>query len=239
MNQEERSHQNSILLTLWSQTSQPLELWGINSVETWALKFLVVYVAEPGENTTKEGGREWQEMFAKGSNFSLQFWGISWRNKLAKAKEKLRNKLLEACTGSLQRRLLLLLPLERSFNWLLRSDGPADVLQHEESKIGLESNLELSLYVLSSSGHLKSLRCQRSLKGEAPDTFMTQALFPVSHTLKIMPGSSSHWNFGFVSETLTVLTPYESPKCLLHVGFLRILRKRLNCSVRLICRGRF
>lgn len=35
---------------------------------------------------------------------------------------------------------------------MLRSDGHADVLQHEESKIGMESNLELSLYVLPSSG---------------------------------------------------------------------------------------
>lgn len=34
----------------------------------------------------------------------------------------------------------------------VKDDGHVDVLQHKESKIGMESNLELSLYVLSSSG---------------------------------------------------------------------------------------
>lgn len=35
---------------------------------------------------------------------------------------------------------------------MLRSNGRASVLQHEESKVAMESNLELSLDVLSSSG---------------------------------------------------------------------------------------
>ena len=98
MNQEEGSYHNPVLLALWSQTSQPLELWKIKSVGTQALKILGVYVAEPRENTMKEGVREEQEIFAKSNNFPLQFQRMSWKDNLAKAEEKIRNEFMELCT---------------------------------------------------------------------------------------------------------------------------------------------
>lgn len=95
-------------------------------------------------------------------------------------------------------------PFPRAVNyWMLRKEGHADLLQQKESQVIIESNLELSPYILSSSGAFFIITVSEERHGEmhlidwhfkrCSQYFTYTILF---NTLKIMPGSSNKWNLG-------------------------------------------
>lgn len=95
-------------------------------------------------------------------------------------------------------------PFPRAVTYcMLRDDGLTNLLQQEKSKISRESNLELSPYILSSSGAIFVIRVSEEewskrrltylhLKHCSPYFKSTILL----KTLKIMPGSSRKWSLG-------------------------------------------
>ena len=106
----------------------------------------------------------------------------------------------------------------------MRSDGHADLLQQEKSKISMESNLELFRYILSSSGAIFVIMVSKEELRERPliylclkhcsQYFTTTILF---NTLKLRQVAPISGTLAFVNEPFTIMTPHESLKGLLHV----------------------
>ena len=110
---------------------------------------------------------------------------------------------MRACPGITEEETFVS-PFARAVTyWTLRSDGHADLLQQEKSKISMESNLELFRYILSSSGAIFVIMVSKEELRERPliylclkhcsQYFTTTILF---NTLKITPSSSNKLNLG-------------------------------------------
>lgn len=109
---------------------------------------------------------------------------INWRGSLMKAKGMFqigRNESMEAPAGHLRRQGTVPPPSGAVTTWVLRRDGHADVLQHEDSRVRMESNPEFFLCFLFFRGHVSHFSVRGGTKGKAPAMFKSQALFPVLH----------------------------------------------------------